>query len=259
MIIKQDFLCSPVGKNRPLHIYLPPEYDAPWAASARYPVMYFFDGQNLFYDGDATYGKCWGLKGFLDGWEKPLIIVGIECGHEGRERLNEYSPYYFNSGYIGRVDGIGDSILSWIETEVKPVIDARFRTWPHREATGIGGSSMGGLMSFYGVLKYNHVFSKAACLSPTVIPCYRKLCREIREAALHPDTRIWLSYGEEEAYYRSGRVPLSETKADRYLERILSLLADKGVMTRKYVQPGGGHSEAFWEKQLPAVMEYLWM
>ena len=260
MLLKKDFICTPVGKNRMLHIWLPDEYEEGAARGERYPVMYFFDGHNLFRDEDATYGKSWGLADFLKQWEKPMIIVGMECGHEGRERLNEYSPYSWNSNYIGRVDGIGDEILRWIAEEVKPWTDAEFKTWSHREATGIGGSSMGGLMSFYGVLKYNSVFSKAACLSSTVIPCYRKVCAEVRNSSLHPDTRIWLSYGEEEAWWRSSKAgALEDTKAFRYQETIRRMLEEKGVMVNTWIQPHGAHCEADWEKQVPLFMDYLWM
>ena len=256
MIIKRDCLCTPVGKNRPLHIYLPDEY---FESGERYPVMYFFDGHNLFNDEDATYGKSWGLKHFLDNWPKRMIIVGFECGHEGRERLNEYSPYSWNSNYIGKVDGIGDTILDWMVYEVKPMIDAEFRTWAHREATGIGGSSMGGLMSFYGTLKYNDIFSKAACLSTTIIPCWRKLSADIKAAGLEADTRIWLSYGEAEAFDRSSAVSeIFNTKTAQYTDKIIKMLDEKGVMSHSYMQPGGRHCEADWEKQIPAFMEYLW-
>ena len=86
MIIKRDFIYTPKGTNRPLHIYLPEGY---FESEERYPVMYFFDGHNLFYNEDATYGKSWGLKEFLDGWNKKMIVVGIECGHDGEERLSE--------------------------------------------------------------------------------------------------------------------------------------------------------------------------
>ena len=75
MIVKRDFNYSPLGKNRPLHIYLPDDYET---SGLRYPVMYFFDGHNLFFDEDATYGKCWGLKEFLDSWDKKIIIVSMD-------------------------------------------------------------------------------------------------------------------------------------------------------------------------------------
>ena len=84
MIVKKSCIYPPKGTDRPLHIYLPDNYEA---SGERYPVMYFFDGHNLFTDEDATYGKSWGMKEFLEGWDKDMIIVGIECGHDGYERL----------------------------------------------------------------------------------------------------------------------------------------------------------------------------
>ena len=78
MIVKQPFYFPFAGENRMLHIYLPDDYDE---SDERYPVMYMFDGHNLFYDSDATYGKSWGMKDFLDSWDKKIIIVGAECSH----------------------------------------------------------------------------------------------------------------------------------------------------------------------------------
>lgn len=256
MLIKQDFICTPVDKNRPLHIYLPDNY---YESDEQYPVMYFFDGHNLFRDEDASFGTCWNLGGFLRNWDKPMIIVGIECGHEGRERLDEYSPYSFGGDYAGEVNGIGDDIFRWLTGELKPYIDGHLRTYYFREATGIGGSSMGGLMSLYGVSAYNRYFSKAACLSPTVIPCIDELCRDISGSGLDPDTRIWMSYGEAEARYKNkDAANVSETRTAVYNRRILELLDGKGVITRQYIQPHGRHCEADWAKQVDMFMDFLW-
>ena len=84
MVEKRDVLFTPAGKARRLHIYLPEGYGE---SGETYPVMYFFDGHNLFSNEDATYGKSWGLCEFLTGWEKKLIVVGVECSHEGASRL----------------------------------------------------------------------------------------------------------------------------------------------------------------------------
>ena len=129
MIVKQDFIYTPKGANRPLHIYLPDD----WAESGkRYPVMYFFDGHNLFFDHDATYGKCWGFKDFLDSWDKELIMVGIECGHEGQERLSEYLPYPAQ-GYFGQFEPTGEATMDWIVNEIKPMIDEKYPTIPFED------------------------------------------------------------------------------------------------------------------------------
>lgn len=257
MLIKQDCICTPVDKNRPLHIYLPDDYDE---SDEQYPVMYFFDGHNLFRDEDATYGKSWGLETFMSQWDKPMIVVGFECGHEGDERLAEYSPYHLTGNYIGEVFGIGDSIFRWITEEVKPCIDGEFRTYYFREATGIGGSSMGGLMSLYGAARFNRFFSKAACLSPTIIPCVSELCRDIDESFIDPDTRVWLSYGEKEAFMGRRNVQgARENLTKLYTERIEDRLRAKRAAFETYVQPKGRHCEADWEKQIPMFMDYLWM
>ena len=142
MIIKRDFIYTPKGKNRPLHIWLPEGYEQ---SEERYPVMYFFDGHNLFSDEDATYGKSWGMKEFLQGWGKEMIIVGIECGHGDGERLSEYLPYPSCNGWFSEYEARGKETMDWIIHEIKPVIDAEYRTWPFRECTAIGGSSMAAL------------------------------------------------------------------------------------------------------------------
>ena len=152
MVIKRDFIYTPKGKNRPLHIYLPEGYEG---SDKRYPVTYFFDGHNLFFNEDATYGKSWGLKDFMDGWEKEMIIVGIECGHEGDERLSEYLPYKVSMGFFRKFKPMGGTTMDWIVHEIKPMIDREYRTLPDRANTGIAGSSMGGLMSLYAAVRYN--------------------------------------------------------------------------------------------------------
>ena len=72
-------------EKRNVYLYLPESYS--YEQEKRYPVLYMFDGHNVFFDSDATYGKCWGLKEFLDHWEKDMIVVGMECSHTGNHRL----------------------------------------------------------------------------------------------------------------------------------------------------------------------------
>ena len=182
MVIKRDF--DYYGSNRPLHIYLPEGYSH---SDERYPVMYFFDGHNLFYDSDATYGKSWGLKTFLDGWEKDMIIVGMECSHVGNERLEEYLPYPATTTAFGPLAAKGNETLEWIVHTVKPVIDREYRTYPNRACTGIAGSSMGGLMAIRGVLGYNRYFSKAACVSSAIGFCPEAVMADVSGAQIDPD------------------------------------------------------------------------
>ena len=256
MLLKRDMLFTPAGKNRPLHIWLPEGYDT---SSERYPVMYFFDGHNLFSDADATFGKSWGLAGFLQRWEKPIIIVGIECGHEGDERLYEYCPYHFTGKFWGDIQGTGAATMDFMAYELKPLIDREYRTYPFREATAIGGSSMGGLMSLYAAVKYNGVYAKAACVSSSVNPCMPSLRRDIQAADIDPDSRIYLSWGTKEANSRRNQVDDYETPTAKHNLEIAKLLEDKGAVTKVVCQKDGEHNEASWEKLVPGFMDFLWL
>lgn len=97
MVEKFEIMITPFQCMRTIHVYLPDNYNE---SQEQYPVMYMFDGHNLFFDEDATYGKSWGLKDFLDNYDKKLIIVGIECNHEGHERLNEFSPHTYKNSFL---------------------------------------------------------------------------------------------------------------------------------------------------------------
>ena len=250
MIEKFNVLFSPANQDRCLHIYLPDDYHN---SDERYPVMYMFDGHNLFYDSDATYGKSWGLKEFLDSWEKKIIVVGLECSHEGNTRLTEYCPYYWDS-FAGPVYGTGEQTMEWISYELKPMIDRIYRTWAHREATGIGGSSMGGLMSLYAAIRYNDIFSKAACVSSAISFCGKQLRAAIAERNFNPDTKVFLSWGSQEA-----GSPRGKAIANACNRSMNDHLYRKGVRPYMYRQIGGRHCEADWEKQVPLFMNWLWL
>lgn len=254
MIIKQDFYFNSLGANRPLHIRIPDHGEGP------YPVMYFFDGHNLFRDEDATFGKSWGMDEYLAGWGKQLIIVGIECAHEGNERLSEYLPYGCGFGWLKGIEPLGEATMQGIINELKPYIDSTFPTIPFRECTAIGGSSMGGLMAAYGLVRYNEYISKAACVSPSIGSVSGKLWREMNNTELSPDTRIYLSWGTMEGY---GKIK-DPDKEDRssWLYKTCKATANKvekaGGVSRLYCQVGGHHNEADWEKQLGIFMPFLW-
>ena len=200
------------------------------------------------FDKDATYGKSWGLKDFLEGWGKRMIVVGIECGHDGQERLSEYLPYPAQ-GYFGQFEPWGEKTMDWIVHEIKPMIDAEYRTLPDRANTGIGGSSMGGIMSLYGAVCYNTYFSKAACVSSAVGFCIRRVLKDIRQQEISPDTRVYLSWGTKESF--GGR-------ASRWNRAIEAELKNCGCATLRYCQHGGKHCEADWEKLVPEFMNFLW-
>lgn len=250
MIKKFDVEITPFQLGRRIHIYLPDDYEQ---SEERYPVIYMYDGHNLFYDSDATYGKSWGIKDFLDNYDKKFIVVGMECNHEGSKRLDEYCPYTLSQSHLGNIQGQGVEYMEWVVNELKPYIDATYRTLSSRENTMIAGSSMGGLMSLYSVIKHNDVFSKAACLSSSIGLCMNEIKQEIADSQLNVDTKIYLDWGSEEYWDKKG---LAYSTA-RNLE-ISHILTQRGLNTYPCIVIDGIHNEATWEKQVPEFMEYLW-
>ena len=256
MILKREINYSPKNQPRMLHIYLPDGYDQ---SEERYPVMYFFDGHNLYYDQDATFGKSWGMKEFLDSWDKKIIMVGIECSHEGSERLGEYSPYGVKKGMFSKEVPMGKETMDWIVHEIKPMIDKEYRTWSHREATAIGGSSMGGLMAVYALVCYNEWFSKGACISSAIGFCRLQLLKDMRESIIAPDTRAFLSWGTREANgVENHQVEDRHSYTYRSNKAVANKFLAAGAMPTLYCQLGGNHCEADWEKQVPSFMNFLW-
>ena len=223
--------------------------------------MYFFDGHNLFLNEDATYGKSWGMKEFLEGWGKDMIVVGIECGHDGYERLSEYLPYPADAGSrFEQFEPLGEDTMRWITEEIKPMIDREYRTIPFRECTAIGGSSMGGLMALYAAVHYNSLFSKAACVSSAIGFCMRPLMADMRGNAMSADTRIFLSWGTREAWgVQNPDRDDRSSKTYGWNKRVADQVGSVGATAKLFCQVGGSHCEADWEKQVPEFMDFLWM
>ncbi len=233
---------------RNAYVYIPNE--AKKHPEHRYPVLYMFDGHNVFFDSDATYGKSWGMKTYMDRTKTPMIIAAIECNHspEGG-RLSEYSPFTFSNEKLGAIEGRGAETMDWLLHVFKPEIDRRFPTLPDRAHTFIAGSSMGGLMSLYAVLSHNDVFSRAACLSPSIWFAAGQLDTLIREADVSPDTVIYMDYGARE-------LPHHKSMAARF-KKVASMLFDKKIDLACRIVPMGDHSEASWERQIPFFMHTL--
>ena len=259
MIVWENAWYEPHSSSRMLHVYLPDWY---YDSSERFPVMYFFDGHNLFFDEHATFGRSWRLTSFLDRWEKPMIICGMECSHVEGERTSEYNPYERRvAGQVGRA--LGEQTFQWLIHEVKPLVDGRFRTWPHREATGLAGADMGGLMALYGVICHNRIFGKAASLSSNVRFHRRELMRDLMTSDISPDTRVYLSWGEHEAgrLYIEGSDfdPLWDSAEARATQEIAAEMESRGAVAHVHYQHSTRRYEADWDRQVPRLMDFLWL
>lgn len=250
MVITWDIAIPELtGKElRWAYIYLPEAYF--YGPNKRFPVLYMFDGHNVFFDSHATYGKSWGMKEFMDSTDTPLIIAAVECNHSpDHGRLSEYSPYTFSDPRFGSITGRGRQTMEWLVHTFKKNIDARYRTLPDRAHTYIAGSSMGGLMSLYALLEYNQYFSRAAALSPSLWVSMERILRMIQTAKLHPETFLYMDYGSREMNRHTDMMEQFTTVAAKLYQR--NIFLDCRIV------PGGTHSEASWERQIPFFMNTL--
>ena len=234
-------------RTRTAYIYLPECYDAD--ELRRYPVLYMFDGHNVFFDADSAFGKSWNLTSYLLWTRKPLIVVAVECNKKGNNRLKEYAPYSWEDPKYGKLRGRGKTYMDWMVQELKPFIDENYRTLPDREHTAIAGSSMGGLMSLYAATAYSHVFGKAACLSPSLWTDPEKILKIVRQSDVDSSTTIYMDYGSQELANHAANKEALMAMAGQLLE--------KNVNLAFRIVPGGNHSEGSWEKQIPIFMDCL--
>ena len=244
------FVSRYLSTGRELAVYLPPGYDR---SQARYPVLYLQDGQNLFDPATAFAGQDWRADVTADdlirsGRIEPLIIVGLY--NTGVRRVSEYTP---TRDPQRRKGGKGDRYAMMLAREVKPFIDSTFRTRRPAAHTGVGGSSLGGLVSLEAALLYPRVFGKAAVLSPSVWWDHQAILKMVEDYRSPARPRIWLDAGTAE-----GDAP-EQVIAD--LRKLHCALIGKGwregVDLRYWEVPGAGHNEQSWAARFGAVVEYL--
>jgi predicted alpha/beta superfamily hydrolase len=238
-----------LANERELIIYLPPGYDRD--SQTRYPVLYFHDGQNLF-DGATSYlaGQEWQLDETAERLIQqqvlpPLIIVGIN--NAGAERINEYTPSLdarFNKG--GKADLYGRFLVE----EVKPFIDQHYRTLPDAAHTGLGGSSLGGLVSLYLGLKYPTVFQRLAIVSPSVWWDNQIIVQLVAQLPQKLNSRIWLDIGTNEGV---DAVPNTRLLRDKLLGKGWQ----EGQDLQYYEAPLAPHNEAAWAARTDRILTFL--
>jgi predicted alpha/beta superfamily hydrolase len=237
-------ILSPQLRNyRDILVALPPGYGT---GGDRHPVIYLQDGQNLF-DPTTSYAGDWGLVETLNGLapnQLQPILVGVP--NTGRRRRYEYSPFRD----IIHGGGGGDRYLAFLVETVKPLVDASFRTRPERPHTVIAGSSLGGLISLYGLFRYADVFGAAGVQSPALWFADGAALRFVEEMVDLAVGRVHLDVGTGE-----GEEALLDVRALRrlLLASGLRLGADLSYMEEE----GADHDEAAWGRRFRMAMPFL--
>lgn len=243
-LISEEFTIPQLSKSRKIHILLPHNYYQ--EPEKRFPVLYMQDAQNLFGEGSA-YGN-WEIDKRLsllaNQGKGEVIVVAIEHGEE--QRFNEYSPYK----YPQKGKGQGMKYANFIVRTLKPYIDANYRTKPERQNTGIGGSSMGGLISIYAGFMYPEELGKLMIFSPSlwVSP---KIYFDSIEFFSPLETKIYLYAGGHEG---ATMIP--------NVEKLKSTIEKQGwdvdrIQMKLSIDPLGEHNEKRWGQEFPKAIEWL--
>ena len=242
LLISDEFEIPQLNKTRKVWALLPHDYDS---SKDSYPVMYLQDAQNLFNE-EAPYGN-WEIDKKLAVMAEykigKIIIIAIE--HAEEERIREY-----NVGKTILGKGQGKQYLKFITETLKPFVDTNFRTKPERQHTGIGGSSMGGLISVFCGLIYPKVYGKLMIFSPSlwVVP---KLTID-SENENNDDTKIYLYAGGEE----------SENLIEQVKNFKNNMIASEFVKDKMKINLSinleGKHNETYWSDEFPKAIEWLY-
>jgi predicted alpha/beta superfamily hydrolase len=238
--------------DRDVLVYLPPGYSS--NRKERYPVLYLHDGQNLF-DGATAFikGAEWRIdetaQSLIASRDiRPLIIVGIY--NTGKDRVDEYTPSPDPKYKGGKADLYGRLIVE----ELKPFIDSKYRTLRDAENTGLGGSSLGGLVSLYLALKYPEVFGRVAVVSPSIWWDKKMIVRRVRALKRRTSARIWLDMGTKEG----GDEARENISNVRELRDALTAKGWKEGVDLKYQEAEGAeHNERAWALRVEPMLRFL--
>ncbi len=246
-IIDTSFLIPQLKRTRRVWIYLPECYSS---CTKRFPVLYMHDGQNVF-DDATSYSGEWGVDEYLDSLgmdAKECIVVAIDNG--STKRLNEYCPYDFNPGDFttsGKSNkGEGNQYVDFLVKTLKPFIDKNYRTAKDKSNTAIAGSSMGGLISLYAVLKYPKVFGAAGIFSPA-FSLAPKIFEDIKARGKKVSSKIYFYAGKQEG----------ETMVPDMLKAYEAMSKISKAKMQAVIRNDGRHNEPTWRNEFPLFYEWI--
>ncbi len=243
-VLEERFIIKGLERERKIRVYLPSSYTH---GNASYPVLYMHDGQNLF-DSRTSYSGEWNVDETLnqlsDSLKLQLIVVGIDNGEE--KRMNEMAPWDHEE--FGK--GEGKEYVDFIVKQVKPHIDSTYRTLPDRSNTGLMGSSMGGLISHYGVYLYPEVFGKVGIFSPSF--WFSEEAFALAESKKLPsNTKVYMNVGEQE-----GRMMVPQA------ERMFKIMKESGHQGEDLffeIVKKGDHSEWSWGREFEKAVKWMYL
>jgi predicted alpha/beta superfamily hydrolase len=238
-VIDTSFYMPQLGRHRRVWIYLPEGYTS---SGRKYPVMYMHDGQNLFDEATSAFGE-WGVDEALDTLGREgaeMIVVGIDNG--AATRINEYSPY--DMPKYGK--GEGEQYVEFLVKTLKPYIDKHYRTKKDEDNTFIAGSSMGGLISFYAILKYPKVFGVAGVFSPAfwITPQLKNIDPK---QAKKVKGKIYFYGGQQE----------SESMVPDMLAVFDQMRRHSKAKMETVIRAEGKHNEPTWRAEFPLFVRWL--
>ena len=236
-IVDTAFFIPQLHRKRTIRIYLPEDYSI---SKSRYPVLYMHDGQNLFDEATSFAGE-WGVDEFMDSTKiRKAIIVGIDNGAD--RRMNEYNPYEYKD--FGK--GEGNAYIDFIVKSLKSYIDKNYRTLKDKSNTLIAGSSMGGLISFFAILKYPKIFGAAGVYSPSfwVAP---GIFNNVKLKGKNINSKIYYFAGKQEG----GNMVSDALKMYNTMHKV-----SKSKM-KLVIKDDGKHNEATWRKDFPEFYKWI--
>jgi predicted alpha/beta superfamily hydrolase len=242
-----------LGNRRDVLVYLPPGYRR--FSRKTYPVLYLHDGQNVFDAATAFAGVEWGVDETAERLIRkkliePLIVVAV--ANMGEDRIHEYSP---TRGVIDarakrkkRSRGLARLYGHFLMDELKPYIDSKYRTKRGREFTGLGGSSLGGLVTLAIGILYPQAFSRLIVMSPSIWWDEFAIYRLVESVEQKPPLKIWLDTGTAEPGWKQAR-----ELCNRLIEKDWRLSDDLAYLEAE----GGDHSEAAWAARVEPALRFL--
>jgi predicted alpha/beta superfamily hydrolase len=242
-----------LGNRRDVLVYLPRGYRR--FSRRRYPVLYLQDGQNVFDAATSFSGVEWGVDEAAERLIKenliePLIVVAV--ANTGEQRIDEYAP---TRGVIDakakrkkRSKGLARKYGHFLMDELKPYIDRKYRTNPGAEFTGLGGSSLGGLVTFAIGILYPQVFGRLMVMSPSIWWDNFAIYRLVDSTQQTPPLKVWLDIGTAEPGWEQAR-----ELVNRLLEKGWKLQKDLQYMEAQ----GADHSEAAWAARVEPALRFL--